>query len=84
MDRICIFRIGSVGDTVVALPCFHAIRREYWSAHLALPTNLTVSAKAALMLFVLGSDSGFINDVLNEIHSALYEKRANFKGTSAG
>jgi heptosyltransferase III len=63
--RICIFRIGSMGDTVVALPCFHAIRRAFGSAHITLLTNFPISAKAAPMLAVLGSDSGFVDDVLN-------------------
>lgn len=29
MERVFIFRVGSVGDTVVALPCFHLIERAF-------------------------------------------------------
>ena len=45
--RILIHRLGSLGDTVVALPCFHLIRQRYPSAHIAVLTNSPVSSKAA-------------------------------------
>ncbi len=37
--RICIYRIGFIGDTVVALPAMHAIRAAYPRAHLTLLTS---------------------------------------------
>ena len=61
--RIVIFRLGSMGDTVVALPCFHAVRRAFPFAHITLLTNFPVSSKAAPMLNVLGEQSGFVDGV---------------------
>ncbi len=37
--RICIYRVGFIGDTVVALPAMHAIRTAYPHAHLTLLTS---------------------------------------------
>lgn len=38
-QRICIYRNGFIGDTVVALPAMHAIRSAYPRAHLTLLTS---------------------------------------------
>ena len=38
-QRICIYRIGFIGDTVVALPAMNAIRTAYPRAHLTLLTS---------------------------------------------
>ncbi len=37
--RICVYRTGFIGDTVVALPAMHAIRTAYPRAHLTLLTS---------------------------------------------
>ena len=37
--RVCIYRIGNIGDMVCALPALHAIRRAYPAAHLTLLTS---------------------------------------------
>ncbi|MFZ0677688.1 glycosyltransferase family 9 protein [Candidatus Binatus sp.] len=37
--RVCIYRIGNIGDTACAIPAMHAIRRSYPSAHLTLVTS---------------------------------------------
>lgn len=37
--RILVFRLGSIGDFVIALPCFHLIRRCYPHAEIVLLTN---------------------------------------------
>lgn len=39
MDKILVYRIGSIGDTLVALPSFRAIRETYPNAHISLLTN---------------------------------------------
>jgi heptosyltransferase-3 len=39
ISRILVFRQGSIGDFVVALPCFHLIRRCYPNAEVVLLTN---------------------------------------------
>jgi heptosyltransferase-3 len=46
-----VYRLGSLGDTVVALPEFHAVRRAFPEARITLLTNRTVSAKAAAEVF---------------------------------
>jgi len=45
--RILIHRLGSLGDTIVALPTFKLIRETYPHAHIAVLTNPPVSEKAA-------------------------------------
>src|SRR5258708_32730286 len=37
--RVCIYRIGNIGDTACAIPAMHAIRRAYSGAHLTLVTS---------------------------------------------
>ena len=44
--KVLIYRIGSLGDTIVALPCFHLIERKYPNAERILLTNFPVHAKA--------------------------------------
>jgi heptosyltransferase-3 len=57
--RVLIYRLGSLGDTVIALPCFHFIRRTFPSADITLLTNRPVAAKAAPLASVLGSTGLF-------------------------
>ncbi|HKT73912.1 MAG TPA: glycosyltransferase family 9 protein [Steroidobacteraceae bacterium] len=45
--NLLIFRIGSIGDTVVSLPCFHAIARAYPRHRRILLTNSISHAKAS-------------------------------------
>ena len=63
-QTIIIFRTGSLGDTVVALPCFHRIAISYPDARRVLLTNTPVSSKAAPSESVLG-DSGLIDGVIH-------------------
>jgi lipopolysaccharide heptosyltransferase II len=37
--RVCIYRIGNIGDTACAIPAMYAIRRAYPVAHLTLVTS---------------------------------------------
>jgi ADP-heptose:LPS heptosyltransferase len=37
--RVCIYRIGNIGDTACAIPAMYAIRRAYPNAHLTLVTS---------------------------------------------
>jgi heptosyltransferase-3 len=57
---VLIFRIGSIGDTVVALPCFHAIARAYPRHRKVLLTNAVASARASSVESVL-KGSGLID-----------------------
>jgi heptosyltransferase III len=59
-----IYRIGSLGDTVVALPCLHLIARTYPDSKRILLTNTPVHAKAPAASAVLG-ESGLVHDYLS-------------------
>jgi ADP-heptose:LPS heptosyltransferase len=61
--RILIYRLGSLGDTVLALPCFRLVRETYPNAHITVLTNAPVSGKAAPLESILGS-SGLIDAVI--------------------
>jgi heptosyltransferase-3 len=63
VDTIIIFRIGHLGDTVVALPCFHRIARSFPESRRVLVTNIPASQKAAPVESVL-SNSGLIDGVI--------------------
>jgi ADP-heptose:LPS heptosyltransferase len=58
--RVLIHRLGSLGDTVVALPCFHLIARVFPNAERRLLTNFPVHAKAPASASVLGN-SGLVH-----------------------
>jgi heptosyltransferase-3 len=58
--RVLIYRLGSLGDTVVALPSYHLLAREFPDAERVLLTNFPVNAKAPAAAAVLGQ-SGLIH-----------------------
>ncbi len=58
--KVLIYRLGSLGDTVVALPCFHLIARTFPQAERFLLTNFPVNTKAPPSAAVLG-DSGLVH-----------------------
>jgi len=58
--KVLVYRLGSLGDTVVALPCFHLIARVFPQAERVLLTNFPVHAKAPAAAAVLG-ESGLIH-----------------------
>lgn len=62
-ENILIYRLGSLGDTVIALPAFHLIRQAFPKAHISVLTNHPVSAKAAPLAAVL-ENTGLIDDLL--------------------
>jgi ADP-heptose:LPS heptosyltransferase len=51
--RVVVYRIGSLGDTLVVLPAFHLVRRTFPEAHITLLTNVPVNARAAPMETIL-------------------------------
>ena len=53
IKRVVVYRIGSLGDTLVMLPAFHLVRQVFPKAHITLLTNVPVKAKAAPMEAVL-------------------------------
>jgi len=55
-EKILIYRLGSLGDTVMALPCFHTVKNAFPDADITLLTNRPVMAKAAPLEAVLGKE----------------------------
>ncbi len=51
--NILIFRIGSMGDTLISLPLFRKIRATFPTAHISLLTNFSVGIKACPMSLML-------------------------------
>jgi ADP-heptose:LPS heptosyltransferase len=58
--RILIYRLGSLGDTVVALPCFHLIARRFPDAERWLLSNRSVGPTTPSAADVLGG-SGLVH-----------------------
>lgn len=58
ITRVLLYRLGSLGDTVVALPSFHLIARAFPHAERRLLTNDPVSDKAPAAAAVLGESQG--------------------------
>jgi heptosyltransferase-3 len=63
VETIIIFRIGSLGDTVVALPCFHQVARKFPNSRRILVADRPASPKAASVETVLGK-SGLIDGAI--------------------
>ncbi|MBJ7328684.1 MAG: glycosyltransferase family 9 protein [Solirubrobacteraceae bacterium] len=62
-SRVIIYRLGSLGDTVTALPAFHLIERAYPDAERLVLTNVPISSKAAPLEVIL-SNGGFIHGAI--------------------
>lgn len=62
-QRIVIYRLGSLGDTVVALPCFHKVAETWPDAERIVLTNFPVSSKAAPLEVIL-RESGLISGAI--------------------
>ena len=52
-QRVLIYRLGSLGDTLVALPCFHAIADAFPGAERVVLTNFPVDPRAPTLSSVL-------------------------------
>ena len=63
IERVLIYRLGSLGDMVVALPCLHLIARRFPQAERLLLTNFPVNTKAPAAAAVLG-ESGLVQGYL--------------------
>src|SRR5262249_44852747 len=66
---VLVFLIGSLGDTVVALPSFHALRRRFDDAKIVLLTNTPVDGglKAASSIQIL-EGSGLVDEFIQYPH----------------
>jgi ADP-heptose:LPS heptosyltransferase len=58
--RVLIYRMGSLGDTVVALPALHLVARAFPNAERRMLTNFPVSAKAPAAAAIL-ADNGLVH-----------------------
>jgi heptosyltransferase-3 len=54
--RILLYRIGSLGDTIIALPAFNKVREVYPDADITLLTNRPITSKAPALESVLSND----------------------------
>src|SRR6478752_6651359 len=61
--RILIHRLGSLGDTIVALPSFHLVREAFPQAHVTLLTNSTYGSWMPPVASILDG-SGLVNEYL--------------------
>ncbi len=59
-QRVLLYRLGSLGDMLIAMPAFHLVARAYPEAERRLLTNMPVHAKAPAAAAVLG-DSGLVH-----------------------
>ncbi len=57
--RVLVYRLGSMGDTIVSLPALHLIERTFPGAERRLLTNLPVNEKAAAAAAIL-AHSGLV------------------------
>jgi heptosyltransferase III len=62
-DNVLVYRIGSLGDSVIALPAFHLIRQAFPLARITVLTNVPVHTKAPPLDALLGN-TGLFDDVL--------------------
>jgi ADP-heptose:LPS heptosyltransferase len=62
-ESVLIFRLGSIGDTVVALPCFYAIARAYPHHRRILLTNALTSMRASSAETILDG-TGLVDEVI--------------------
>jgi heptosyltransferase-3 len=62
-ERIVVFRLGSLGDTIVALPCLHKVADAFPNAERFVLTNIPVSTKAAAIEAIL-ANSKLIDGVI--------------------
>lgn len=62
--RVLIYRLGSLGDTVVSLPCLHLIARSFPNATRVMLTNLPGNLKAPSAWSIIG-DSGLVHDYMD-------------------
>lgn len=63
VQRVIVYRIGSLGDTLVALPAFHLVRQAFPHARITLLTSFPINGKAAPMETIL-QNTGLYDDTL--------------------
>jgi len=68
VKRVLIYRLGSLGDTVVALPALHLIERVFPQARRVLLTNMRTHANAPAA-FAVVDGSGLVHDFIDYPHA---------------
>lgn len=64
--NILVYRLGSLGDTIIALPSFHLVREKFPDSNIILLTNKPVASKAAPVEAILGKkNSHFYNHIIH-------------------
>ena len=63
-STVVIYRVGSLGDTIVALPMFNALSEYFADRRRIVLTNFPISAKAAPLMSVLGEESGIVSEAV--------------------
>jgi asparagine synthase (glutamine-hydrolysing) len=86
-QSVIIFRIGSIGDTVCAMPCFHLIADKFADFRRIVLTDITAAKKGAPVETIIGN-SGLVHDVVyfpatNRTVADWLEIRRQIKGTRA-
>lgn len=69
VKRVLLYRLGSLGDHLVALPCYRLVQRAFPEAERRLLTNIPVMNKAAAVEAVLegsGLVDGYLTYVVGE------------------
>lgn len=64
VSRVLIYRLGSLGDTVVALPALHLVARTFPNARRLMLTNVPVHAKAPAASAIIG-ESGLVHGYIS-------------------
>ncbi len=64
VKRVLIYRLGSLGDTVVALPALHLVERAFPEAKRVLLTNMPTHSNAPAAFAVL-KDSGLVEGYMD-------------------
>ena len=64
VKKVLIYRLGSLGDTVVALPALHLVARVFPNAQRLMLTNIPVHAKAPAASAIIG-ESGLVDGYMN-------------------
>ena len=66
VKRVLLYRLGSLGDHLVALPCYRRVQRAFPEAERRLLTNIPVMNKAAAATSVL-ENSGLVDGYLTYV-----------------
>ena len=86
-EPVIIFRIGSIGDTVCAMPFFHQIADKFSNSRRVVLTDITAAKKGAPVKSIVGN-SGMVHDILyfpaiNRTVGDLFAIRRQLRDTKA-